>query len=311
MQHFLTIDRTSVRILLTGASGFLGRALLHQLLKENHQILAIARNPLLVEYPSVYWKSADLNQPSTYQGQLSEFSPEALIHLAWQDIPNFSLSTSLLNLQHSLSLFRTVLELGNCQKILVAGSCWELNKQQGECLESEAGSPRDHFTWAKHSLHSWLDMETSQRGISLGWLRIFYVYGPRQRSASLLPTIFKELQERRLPQLKTPHNANDFVFVEDVGKGFVQAIEHKFQSGVFHLGSGHSTPVWQLCQAAEELILGTTVLTEELMEKHPKPTQAEVEFWANCERSQQFLGWSPLTSLESGIQKTWEWMQAA
>ena len=137
---FPTIDWTSVRILLTGASGFLGRALLHQLLKENHQILAIARNPLLVEYPSVYWKSADLNQPTTYQEQLSEFSPEALIHLAWQDIPNFSLSTSLLNLQHSLSLFRTVLELGNCQKILVAGSCWELNKQQenASSLKQEA-----------------------------------------------------------------------------------------------------------------------------------------------------------------------------
>ncbi|MEL0046846.1 MAG: hypothetical protein VW995_18945, partial [Deltaproteobacteria bacterium] len=127
----------------------------------------------------------------------------------------------------------------------------------------------------------------------------------------LLPTIFKELQERRLPQLKTPHNANDFVFVEDVAKGFGRAIEHKFQSGVFHLGSGHSTPVWRLCQAAEELIWGTTVLTEELIEKSPKPMQAEVDFWANCERSQQFLGWSPLTSLESGIQKTWEWMQAA
>ena len=66
-----------------------------------------------------------------------------------------------------------------------------------------------------------------------------------------------------------------------------------------------------LCQAAEELIWGTTVLTEELMEKHPKPTQAEVDFWANCERSHQFLGWSPLTSLETGIQKTWEWMQTA
>ena len=126
-----------MRILLTGASGFLGKALLHQLLKENHQILAMARNPLLVEHPSVYWKYADLNQPSTYQAQLSEFSPEALIHLAWQDIPNFSLSTSLLNLQHSLGLFRTVLEVGSCKKFLAAGSCWELNKQHGECFESE------------------------------------------------------------------------------------------------------------------------------------------------------------------------------
>ena len=289
----------------------MGRVVLKLLLNNNHHLLAFSRSTNTLSHPNIKWHKIDLNEQKSYRNLITNFAPQAVIHLAWQGIPDYSFSNSLLNLQSSLNILHEVINTSSCEKILVAGSCWELNKQHGECFESETGSPKDHFSWAKHSLHSWLEMETSQRDITLGWLRIFYVYGPRQRSASLLPTIFKELQERRLPQLKTPHNANDFVFVEDVGKGFVQAIEHKFQSGVFHLGSGHSTPVWQLCQAAEELIWGTTVLTEELMEKHPKPTQAEVDFWSNCERSQQFLGWSPLTSLETGIQKTWEWMQAA
>ena len=190
-----------------------------------------------------------------------------------------------------------VINTSSCKKILVAGSCWELNKQQGECFESDYGNPMNHFTWAKNSLRNWLNIETSKRKIALGWIRIFYVW-PTQRQESLLPTILKELQDRRVPPIKTPHYANDFIFVEDVAIGFVRAIEYDFQSGIFHW-CGNSTPVWQLCQEAEKLIWGTTILTEALLEKHPKPEQVEVDFWANYDRSHQVLGWFPQTLLET------------
>ena len=309
MQHFQTINRDKVRILLTGASGFLGRAILQQLCKENHQILAFARTPLLVEYPSVYWKPVDLNQPSSYQPHLCEFRPEILIHLAWQDIPDFSFSTSLLNLHQSLNLLQIVLKVNCCKKILVAGTCWELNKKKGECFESDLGSPTDHFTWAKHSVRNWLEMETTKLGITFAWMRIFYLYGPRQRKESLLPMLLTELQNMRLPHIKTPYHASDFVFVEDAAKGFVQAVEKEFISGTFHLGSGRSTPVWKLCQIAEEVLCGKKILTEQLLETNLEPIQLENDFWANCERSHKFLGWKPQTTLEGGIKKTLEWLQ--
>ena len=289
----------------------MGRSVLEQLCQENHEILILGRKTIPIGLSTVCWKSSDLNQPSSFRKHIIDFAPEAFIHLAWQDLPDFSLSTSLLNLQQSLNLLQTVLELKSCKKILVAGTCWEVNKQLGECLESEFGSSKDHFTWAKHSLRNWLEMETSRRGVSLGWMRIFYVYGPMQRKVSLLPTIMTELWKHRLPPINNPHNANDFVFVEDVTNGFVRALEREFQREVFHLGSGHSTPVWELCQTAEKLICGSSALTEKLLKMNPKPTQSVVNFWANCERSNKLLGWTPQTTLESGIQKTWEWMQTA
>jgi len=298
-----------VRILLTGATGFLGRFILQQLCKEKHQILAFARNPFPVDHPDVHLKSVDLNQPSSYQRHLCEFRPEILIHLAWQDIPDFSLSTSLINLHQSLNLLQIVLNTNCCNKILVAGTCWELNKKKGECFESDLGSPTDHFTWAKHSIRNWLEMESVKRGITFAWMRIFYLYGPRQRKESLLPALLMELQNKRLPHINTPYNASDFVYVEDVAQGFVKAVEQEFQSGIFHLGSGQSTTVWKLCQIAEEVFCGEKILTEQLFETNPEPIQLENDFWANCERSHIFLGWKPQTTLEEGIRKTLEWFQ--
>ena len=117
------------------------------------------------------------------------------------------------------------------------------------------------------------------------------------------------MQERRLPLLKTPHNANDFVFVEDVAKGFVQAIEQNFKVEYFTWGAVIRHQFGEVV-AAEELIWGTTVLTEELMESTQNRRKQRF-FGPIRERSQQFLGWSPLTSLETGIQKNLGGMQSS
>ena len=297
-----------MKILITGASGFIGRALLKILSRRKHDVLAFSRNPPLIEDSSVTWKCVDLNQPLSYRKHLFDFAPEAVIHLAWQDIPKFSLSTCLTNLQNSLNFFDSLFEIDNCKKILVAGSCWEVNKNKGECLETEIGSQRDHFTWAKQSLRNWLELETSKKGVILGWIRIFYVYGPMQREASLIPTILSELKKRKLPRIKNLHNANDFVFIDDVASGFVRAVEHKSPNGIFHLGSGYSTKISHICYLAEQIVWGNTTLTAKLLEMYPDKSQSEVNFWANCERSYQLFGWTPQTSLQKGIQKTKDWM---
>ena len=73
------------------------------------------------------------------------------------------------------------------------------------------------------------------QNIQLFWMRIFYVYGPRQRSKSLIPTILTKLIEGQLPDLRTPKNSNDFVYIDDVVDAFTKSISIDNDSMIYHL----------------------------------------------------------------------------
>jgi nucleoside-diphosphate-sugar epimerase len=204
-----------------------------------------------------------------------------------------------------LEFLAFVLEIESCNKILISGSCLEYNKAQGECKESDVCSPKDHFTWAKNSIYSWLSMRCAQKEVVLGWFRIFYVYGPGQRPGSLVPTILSSLRNNELPCLRTPRNANDYIFIDDVIDAFYAAIiSKKISSGVYNLGSGISTTALDICRYAEQIILGTDLHTQQL-EREAKNSTADINFWAGVDAAKKKLDWSPKIALESGIKRTW------
>ena len=63
------------------------------------------------------------------------------------------------------------------------------------CKESDKTTPNNHFTWAKLSLYSWLSMKCAEKSVSLGWMRIFYVYGPGQRLSRLFQLFYSSLEK--------------------------------------------------------------------------------------------------------------------
>jgi UDP-glucose 4-epimerase len=299
-----------MRVLVTGASGFIGFPLVRCLVKQGDEVLALSRSDSTSQLASsIKWLKADLTSPKTYQNIIENFAPEVVIHLAWQGIPDYSFDTSRNNLNKSLDLLAFIIGLDSCKKIIVSGSCWEGNTLNGTCLETTVGEAKDHFTWAKHALYSWLKMVCKQKNIQLAWMRIFYVYGPRQRSESLIPTILDKLNNKQLPNLQTPKNANDFVFIDDVAKAFVEATAVNYESRVYNLGSGESTPVLEVCRIAEKIVLGSDLLTQEMETKFEDAT-CDIDYWADCSQSKKHLGWQKTTSLEEGIKQTWEWLRA-
>jgi UDP-glucose 4-epimerase len=299
-----------MKILVTGASGFIGLPVAQNLLGKGHEVLGLCRkgqkDGLIT---GINWLHADLTDIAGYRDAVKMFDPEIVVHLAWQGIPDYSFINSRSNLELSLELLSMLISQKSCRKIIVAGSCWEFNRNKGKCYETEVGIPKDDFTWAKHSLRSWLEIECKKSSICLGWMRIFYAYGPRQRAESLVPNIMNHLVNNGIPHLKNPGNANDFVYVNDVAEAFTLAVTREFQSGIYNLGSGECTSVLEVCRTAERVMTGRETLTRQF-ESGTLCKESTVEFSADYRRTQNELGWSPTTNLEEGLNLTWQWMKS-
>ena len=295
-----------MRIAITGASGFLGKPLTEKLSMLGVEILAIVRSmPNELNKNKIQWLKADLSIPESYQTEVKLFSPEIVIHLAWQDIPDFSLEKSKVNLHQSLDFINFIASLNSCKKILFSGSCWEYDNASGVCIETEkVEGLKNHFTWAKNSLRNEAELLCRKKSLSFVWFRIFYIYGPGQRLGSLLPSIFFNLKEGRLPKINSPFNSNDYIFIDDVVDAFTIASKSSFKSGIYNLGSGVSTSAIQICRYAEKLVLNSSNLSNKLQSKS-KPKVTDEDFWAEMTLTTKSLNWKPKTDLIRGIELTW------
>ena len=90
---------------------------------------------------------------------------------------------------------------------------------------------------------------------------------------------------------------------------FAKATYRDNKYGVYHMGTGVSTPVLEVCRIAEKIVLNTDLLTQEIENKF-KDSTCDVDFWADCSQSKKYLGWEPSTTLEEGIKRTWYWLKS-
>lgn len=295
-----------MRVVVTGGSGFLGTPILEKLEERGHLVLAISRQPPMHRRTNnIEWLQARLGMPTSYEAGLERFQPDACIHLAWEGIPDFSSARSASNLKYSIDFVSFLARLGSCEKLLVSGSCAEYGRKYGECIESEHVNPSDYFSWAKDALRSWTEITCEKKNIGLVWFRIFFAYGPRQRQSSIIPTIIRQLRAGQSPKISTPTSANDFIFSEDVADAFVTALDSDIAGGVYNLGSGSASPILEVLRIIEKNLLGSETCYKEIRDAS-KTTEPDSCFWANTEKTNAQLGWSPKSDLEDGIRKVIE-----
>lgn len=291
-----------MRVLITGATGFVGRHVVKALQNHGHKLALFVRNvdgALNLKNLDTVIIQGDLGDLDAAKNSLRKFEPEVCIHLAWGGIPDFSAKKSKSNLDNSINFLNFIVKETDCRKVVISGSCFEYGKTKGACKESDNVQTTSFFAWAKQSIYNYASLLCEQSAIDLIWFRIFYVYGPGQRAGSLIPAIIYKFSKAECPDIMSPHNKNDFVYIDDVAKAFQIAATNKIPSGIYNLGSGISISVYEVCKTAELLITGQAFMSEQLINTNKE--HKVTDFWADISKTSQTLDWTVNTPLEEGI----------
>lgn len=282
-----------MRIFITGGTGFIGTHVVERLMRDKHRLLLLLRDkrdakkaPASFALQTIQGDIADVKK---WKSRVKKFKPDIAIHLAWDGIPDYGAATSIKNLVNGLAVIQMLAEIG-CKKILVSGSCWEYGLREGRVKENAPTQRHNAFAAAKDALYILGRMITEEYGSDLIWMRFFYVYGPGQKSHSLIPYLLAEKKKGTIPELKNPNGANDFIYVGDVADALARLIR-KGNVGVYNIGSGRLTPVARIMNT----LFGRTILSV------PKKAKG---FWADISKIKRETGWRPKTPIAKGIQQT-------
>ena len=292
-----------MKVFITGATGFIGWHVVDQIQASGHDILAftLENDADEIGSKSIRRLCGDLGDVTSLKPAIRSFDPEVVIHLAWQGIPDYSEGISIINLNNSIQLLDFIVEETNCKKIIAAGSCFEYGKNRGVCKESDPIQLKSFLSWAKYSLYQYLLLKCNQKKVELIWFRIFYVYGPGQRVGSLVPTLVRTLKDGKTPDIRSPLNRNDFVYIEDVAEVFRLAVDMKVGTGIYNLGYGISRSVYDVCKIVEKCLLRSPEISDYILKNGSK--EKSLDFSSDMNKTIKGFDWRPRTTLEEGIAK--------
>jgi len=294
------------RVLVTGATGFVGRQCLAPLLKLGWEVHAVSSRRLTGDAPSeVYWHEANLLNANRVSSLLADVRPTHLLHFAWYAVPG-KFWTSPENfqwVQASLNLFQAFASCGG-RRAVVAGSCAEYDWRFGYCSETVTPlSPATPYGACKHALTIMLDAIGRQTGVSIASGRLFFLYGPHEHPQRFVASIIRSLLLGVHARCSHGRQIRDFLYVRDAAEAFVTLLGSKV-SGPVNIASGQPVVLKDIVD-----IVATKLGRRDLVELGALPTSESEPpvLVADTTRLRNEVGWSPSHDLDRGLEETIDW----
>lgn len=237
-------NRQERTFLVTGATGFIGRHVVGQLVQQGLHVIAVSRTAQgLTAHKNLNHVALDLHDKKAVEDFFKNHQPSHLIHLAWEATPGLFWHSpeNFKWLSSSITLLDQFVTSGG-KTATLAGTCAEY-KWENETLYEDTSplNPTTNYSASKHAFHT--IAKVIGKDINLIWARIFLPYGPDEDKNKLISHIVQEIRNDKEPSFQTPGRAVDFIHVEDVAAALI-ALSQANTSGPFNICSGQAvTPI--------------------------------------------------------------------
>lgn len=293
------------RIVITGASGFIGVHLIHAWLREQAQIYAVIRpNSKNAELIPISERVHIIECAMADYERLSDWIADAdcFYHLAWEGAraplrDNDALQKK--NFECSVKAMEAAKRMG-CQFFLGSGSQAEYGSTSGIVYEHSPCNPTTAYGREKLHTHDVLQRLAEDYGMRFIWTRIFSIFGPHDYPGTLIMSALEKMRKNEAIEMTAGTQFWDYLYVEDAANAMKLFALQDCEDGIYNVASGEYRPLNQYLTAMK-LVLGSE--SELKFGVIPYGSNGPVNLTPSVEKMKKAICWQPKVPFEDGIGK--------
>lgn len=249
------------RAVLTGASGFIGYALLQELLQNDYEVLAVvhsiqsAENLKKINHQNLHVVSCDIPDFSALYSQASgEY--DVFFHIAWGGVSgekNRSLFVQQRNINGAIAAVKTAADL-HCKRFVGAGSIHEIEcmkeMEQPTIVENYA----NYYKTAKLTAHYYCKLESQKLGLEFFWPRLTNAFGVGELSERMLISTIRKLLRNEAPQLTEATQLYNFIYITDAARAYRMIAENGVPYHNYIIGGEEVKPLKEFLKEVQQIV---------------------------------------------------------
>lgn len=300
------------RIVVTGANGFIGNVIVHQLQSQGFEILAISRSiPDFFSLPGIKSVKIDFDNIENLPEKLHDKDDEwdVWIHLAWRGTYGQSRRDSDVQLQNLLDFKKciSVAKAIGCKRFVGIGSIMEIEHIMDTKTGEKYAQRGDYvYALAKNMSHAILFSQAEANGMDAIWCTLTNVYGVGDRSDRLINYVLNTILDGKEPVFSNAKQMYDFVYVTDAASAIITCALEGNSFEEYFIGSGQADSLRSFLEVIRNTLAPFSVFHYGALTTGGPNLPSKV---FSIKKMQEQFNWCPKVTFKNGIKSLYNWLK--